>query len=174
TNPTVLNVEDLIAGTPQAWAGLWRFLFTVDLVDDIKAHLRPLDEPLEELFADRRAVRTTGIDDETWLRIVDVPQALAARSFGYGQTDSIVIEVRDSLLPNNSGRYRIGDGPAGPVGEPAELVLDVAALATIYLGDVPPSALAATGRLSAVKDDAVGVADRLFAVQTSPWCGSYF
>ena len=173
-SPTVLEVDDLIAGTPQAWAGLWRFLCSVDLVQDIKAHLRPLDEPLEELFTDRRAVNTTGIDDETWLRIVDVPQALAARSFGYGQTDPIVIEVRDSLLPNNSGRYRIGDGPARPVDEQAELVLDVAALATIYLGDVPPSALAATGRLTAVKDDAVGVADRLFAVPTSPWCGSYF
>ncbi|HEX9334889.1 MAG TPA: sterol carrier protein domain-containing protein, partial [Pseudonocardiaceae bacterium] len=117
-------------------------------------------------------VHTSAIADETWLRIVDVQQALAARSFG--SADSIVIEVRDPLLPANSGRYRIGDGPARPVSEPAELAMDAAVLATIYLGDVLPSALAATGHLTAIKDDAVAAADRLFAITASPWCGSYF
>lgn len=171
-----LHVEDLVAGTPDAWTGLWRFLLSVDLVHEIVADLRPLDEPLEELFVDRRAVHTTDIDDETWLRIVDVPQALAARTFGAvsSQPDSIVIEVKDPLLPANSGRYRIGDGPARPVGEPAELTMDVATLATLYLGDVPPSALAAAGHLTTIKDDAVAAADRLFAVPTTPWCGTYF
>ena len=175
-NPSVLHVADLMAGTSQAWSGLWRFLCTVDLVDEIRGHLRPLDEPLEHLFVDRRAVGTTDIEDETWLRIVDVPRALAARTFGAvsGRSESMVVEVRDSLLPANSGRYRIGDGPARRVDEPAELALDAAALATVYLGDVPPSALACTGRLTAIEDDAVAVADRLFAVPTSPWCGSYF
>jgi predicted acetyltransferase len=173
---TVLHVHDLQAATPGAWADLWRFLLTVDLVHDVRAHLRPLDEPLEQLFTDRRAVDTTTIEDETWLRIVDVPVALAARSFGElsGDAGSIVIEVRDPLLPANSGRYRIGDGPARPVGEPAELVLDVAALSTLFLGDISPSALAMAGRLTAIKTEASAVADRLFAVPTSPWCGTYF
>lgn len=173
--PTVLQVQDLIAGTRQAWAGLWRFLCTVDLVDEIQGYLRPLDEPLEQLFEDRRAVRTTAVDDETWLRIVDVPKALSGRTFGAvsGGSESMVVEVRDSLLPANSGRYRIGGGPARPVDEPAELVLDVATLATVYLGDVPPSALAYTGRVAA-NQDAVALADRLFAVPTSPWCGTFF
>jgi predicted acetyltransferase len=169
---SALEVEDVMAGSTPAWAGLWRFLLSVDLVHEVRAPLRPLDEPLELLLVDNRAVTTTSIDDETWLRIVDVPAALAARSFG--GAGSVVIEVRDPLLPANSGRYRIGDGPAHPVGEPAELVMDVSALATVYLGDLPPSALAATGRLHAIKDDAVAVADRLFAVPKSPWCGSYF
>jgi predicted acetyltransferase len=121
-------------------------------------------------------VDTTAIEDETWLRIVDVPVAMAARSFRElsGDAGSIVIEVRDPLLPANSGRYRIGDGPARPVGEPAELVLDVAALSTLFLGDISPSAPAMAGRLTAIKTDALAVADRLFAVPTSPWCGTYF
>lgn len=176
TRRSVLKVEDLTAGSSQTWAGLWRYLLTVDLVQDIKADLRPLDEPLEQLFVDNRAVKTTTIDDETWLRIVDIPAALAARKFGTatGETGSIVIEVRDPLLPANSGRYRVGEGPAHQVSEPAELIMDAAALSTIYLGDTAPSALAATGRLIATKDDAVGVADRLFAVTTTPWCGTYF
>jgi predicted acetyltransferase len=176
-NPrSVLHLEDLMAFSTDAWAGLWRFLLGVDLVHDVRARLRPLDEPVEQLFVDHRAVDTLRIDDETWLRLVDVPTALAARSYGElsGDAGSVVIEVRDALLPANSGRYRLGDGPARPVGEPAELVLDVADLGALYLGDVAPSALAATGRLTAVKADAVSVADRLFAVAESPWCGSYF
>ncbi|HEX4702195.1 MAG TPA: GNAT family N-acetyltransferase [Pseudonocardiaceae bacterium] len=176
-NPrSVLHVEDFMAFTTDAWAGLWRFLLSVDLVHDVKAHLRPLDEPVEQLFVDNRAVDTLGIDDETWLRLVDVPSALAARSYGELSRDagSVVIEVRDALLPANSGRYRLGDGPAVPVGEPAELLLDVADLGALYLGDIAPSALAATGRLTAEKADAVSVADRLFAIAESPWCGSYF
>jgi predicted acetyltransferase len=173
---TVLHLHDLWAATPAAWADLWGFLLTVDLVHDVQAHLRPLDEPLEQLFADRRAVHTTTIEDETWLRIVDVPVALAARSFGELATNpgSIVIEVRDPLLPANSGCYRIGDGPARPVSEPAELALDAAALSTLFLGDIAPSALAMAGRLTVHKSDALTVADRLFAVAESPWCGTYF
>ena len=173
---TVLHVHDLQAATPGAWADLWRFLLTVDLVHDVKANLRPLDEPLEQLFVDHRAVHTAAVEDETWLRIVDVPAALAARSFGElsGNAGSVVIEVRDPLLPANSGRYRIGAGPARPVTEPAELAMDVAALSTLFLGDVSPTALATAGRLTAIKTDALAVADRLFAVPTSPWCGTYF
>jgi predicted acetyltransferase len=78
------------------------------------------------------------------------------------------------LLPANSGCYRIGDGPARPVSEPAELALDAAALSTLFLGDIAPSALAMAGRLTVHKSDALAVADRLFAVAESPWCGTYF
>ena len=169
---TVLHLHDLQAATPGAWADLWRFLLTVDLVHDVQANLRPLDEPLEQLFTDHRTVLTTNVEDETWLRIVDVPVALAARAFG--DAASIVIEIHDPLLPANSGRYRIGDGPARPVGDPAELAMDVAALSTLFLGDTSPTALATAGRLTTIKADALAVADRLFAVPAAPWCGTYF
>jgi predicted acetyltransferase len=54
----------------------------VDLADGVQARLRPLDEPLELLLADPRACAVTGNEDETWMRLVDVPSALAARSYG--------------------------------------------------------------------------------------------
>jgi predicted acetyltransferase len=174
--PRLLHLHDLQAATPAAWADLWRFLLTVDLVHDVRANLRPLDEPLEQLFTDQRAVLTTNVEDETWLRIVDVPVALAARAFGElsGNAGSIVIEVHDPLLPANSGRYRIGAGPAHPVREPAELAMDVAALSTLFLGDTSPTALATAGRLTTIKADVLAVADRLFAVPAAPWCGTFF
>jgi predicted acetyltransferase len=60
------------------------------------------------------------------------------------------------------------------VSEPAALTLDVDVLAELYLGAVSPSVLAAAGRIGVVKADALPVADRLFAVSGSPWCGTFF
>jgi predicted acetyltransferase len=65
-----------------ATAARWRFPLGVDLVETVQARLRPLDEPLELLLADPRACAVTGNEDETWLRLVDVPVALAARAYG--------------------------------------------------------------------------------------------
>lgn len=171
-----VTVSALTAAGPDAWAGLWRFLLSIDLAEDVRAGLRPLDEPVEELFDDVRAVRTVDHEDETWLRLVDVPRALAGRAFGTfpAASGSVVIEVRDAFLPANSGRYRLGDGPAVRVVEPAELTMDVDVLAQLFLGDVAPSTLAYAGRLTAAKSDALSAADRLFAVDGSPWCGTYF
>lgn len=171
-----LAVEDLYYERPEVWAALWRFLLTVDLVERVRGSFRPLDEPVEELLTDRGQVTTTEVEDETWLRLADVPAALAARRFGElaPGAGSVVIEVRDSFLPANSGRYLLGDGPARRVTEPAALTVDVDVLAELYLGAIAPSTLAAAGRIGVAKTDALPVADRLFAVTSAPWCGTFF
>ncbi|MDT7801704.1 MAG: hypothetical protein QOI78_5137, partial [Actinomycetota bacterium] len=74
-----LEVFDMFAGTPAAFAGLWRFLLGIDLVDKIVAPGRPLDEPVELILADHRRGNVDRVGDEHWLRLVDVPKALAAR-----------------------------------------------------------------------------------------------
>lgn len=168
----VLRVEDLRA-EPEAWAGLWRFLLGVDLVDDVEASLRPTDEPLEWLLADPRAVSVVRREDEVWLRLVDVLSALEARRFE-DAGGSVVLEVADPLLPGNAGRFRVGDGPARRVSDEPGLSLGVDALGAVYLGGVAPSVLAGVGRLSVSDPKALVVADRLFATAQRPWCGTYF
>jgi predicted acetyltransferase len=157
-----LDLTDLHAADVRATAGLWRFFLGVDLVGSVRAHLRPLDEPLELLLADPRACRVTGQDDETWLRLVDVPAALAAR--GYGPADPLLLAVHDALLERNAGVYRIADGTAervGPIGGPVhpQLECTAAALAMAYLGDRAPSELAATGWWQVHDPAAVPAAD---------------
>jgi predicted acetyltransferase len=172
-----LTVSDLQTANLDAAVGLWRFLLDIDLVASVEGPLRPLDEPLELLLTDPRACAVTGVHDETWLRIVDVPTALATRS--YGAADPVLLAVHDTVCTGNAGVYRIADGAAervGPLGGPPvpELECDVAALAMAYLGDRAPSRLAATGWWTAHSPDAAGRADAAFATSIAPWSGTWF
>jgi predicted acetyltransferase len=167
-----LEVADMFAGSPAAFAGLWRFLLGVDLVDRIVADARPLDEPIELILADHRQSSVERVGDDHWIRLVDVPKALAARE--YGHAEPVVVEVTDPVLPGNSGAYRITADGASRTGEPADLSLDVTTLAMVYFGTWRPSALAAAGRIVAGDPAAAEAADGLFATRRPAWSGTYF
>ena len=167
-----LQVEDLHAASTAATAALWRFVAGVDLINSVRGWLRPLDEPIELLLDDAQACRTIDLSDETWLRLVDVDTALNARS--WGEADPVVIGVEDALLPANSGRYRVTPDGVKRTDEPAALELTVAELGRLYLGDVSPSTLASTGRVTVLDERALPVANALFATGTVPWAGTFF
>lgn len=172
-----VGLDDLHAADMNATVGLWRFLLDLDLIGSVEGSLRPLDEPLELMLADPRECTTTGIGDEVWLRIVDVPTALAARS--YAAAAPVLLAVHDRVLESNAGIYRIADGSAervGPLGGPTrpELECDVAGLSMAYLGDRAPSQLAATGWWTVNDPAAVERADAAFATSVVPWCGTFF
>lgn len=170
--PSVLTVQTLHTGTDDAFAGLWRYFLSVDLVDTIEAPDRPGDEPTALLFTDPRACSISGGGDDLWVRVVDVPGALAART--YEDAAPVVLEVEDPVLEANSGRYRIGPDGASRTDEAPQLALGVDALAMLYLGTWRASALAATGRLRVTDPEAVDRADRLFSTRRTAWCGTYF
>ncbi|OZM78536.1 GNAT family N-acetyltransferase [Pseudonocardia sp. MH-G8] len=172
-----LDVDDMHAADIAGTAALWRFLLGVDLIGSVQARLRPLDEPLDLLLADPRACAVIGQHDEAWLRIVDVPEALAAR--GYGGAAPVLLAVHDALRETNAGVYRIADGAAervGPLGGPVrpELECGVDGLAMAYLGDRRPSELVASGWWTAPEPEAVNRADLAFGTAVSPWCGTFF
>lgn len=157
---------------PAAFAGLWRFMLSVDLVDKIVLAMRPLDEPHELLFADPRTAKTESTGDEGWLRLVDVPAALAARTCG--PAEPVVIEVSDRSLPANDGRYLVGpDGASRTDAEPA-LRLSADTLSMLYFGTWRASALAGTGRIEVLDPAAPEAADVLFGTRESVWCGTFF
>ncbi|MGC7099602.1 GNAT family N-acetyltransferase [Amycolatopsis lurida] len=168
---SALHLEMLHAANDVALGGLWRYLAGVDLVDKIDAQYRPADEPLPLLFEDPRSAKVSGAPDELWLRLVDVPAALAARAYGPG---SLVLEVTDTVLPANAGRYLIDGGEVTRTDRPAQLRLGVTELAMLYLGTWKATALAAAGRAEAVDAAAPAVADDLFGTRAAAWCGSFF
>ncbi|HEY0641018.1 MAG TPA: GNAT family N-acetyltransferase [Pseudonocardiaceae bacterium] len=169
---TALRVADLHAANPAALAALWRYLLGVDMTNLVGAMLRPLDEPVDLLLADPRVVARRSVGDEAWLRLVDVPAALTARS--WAGSEAVTVAVRDELLPANAGTYRVSPDGVGRTDDEPALTCDVSVLARLYLGDVTPSALAHTGWLTARDPAVLPTADRLFATGVVPWSGTFF
>lgn len=101
---STLELETLDAVTPTAYADLWRFVLDVDLIHRITAWNRPADEPLLHLLQEPRRARLR-LKDGLWVRLVDVPLALATRR--YAARDGLVLEVRDRFCPWNEGRVAL-------------------------------------------------------------------
>ncbi|WET82922.1 GNAT family N-acetyltransferase [Amycolatopsis sp. QT-25] len=169
--PAVMKIQSFHYANPDAFAGLWRYLLSVDLVDRITAEKRPLDEPVELLFTDPRHATVQKIQDEGWLRLVDVAAMLDARTY---RGEPIVVEVIDPFLEHNSGRYRLSEDGAARTTDPADLELHVDTLSMVYLGGWRPSDLAAAGRVRATGEIALERADLLFGTRENPWCGTFF
>jgi len=165
-------VEDFFAPTPAAYLGLLRFLLGLDLIDRVVFWMLPLDDPLPWLLLDRRAAKVTAVHDETWLRIVDVPKALAARQ--YVGDGAVTIAVNDPLLPNNSASFTIAGTGAEPTDRRAQLHVGVEGLAAVLLGGATWHSLAIAGLVRAEDPAARVVADRLFAVPEAPHSGFFF
>ena len=75
-----LDIRELAATDPAATAALWSDLLSRDLVSEVTARLRPVDDPLLHLLADARRARPQ-VSDGLWVRIIDVPGALTARRY---------------------------------------------------------------------------------------------
>jgi predicted acetyltransferase len=170
-----LIVLELIGVDALACQQLWRYVFGVDLVARVSARRGPAGHPLLLLLAEPRRARLR-IGDGLWLRIVDVPAALAARA--YEHDGSLVLEVTDEFLPDAAGRWRltVGDGQATvePTDSRADLRLDVADLGAVYLGAFDFAELARAGRTHELSPGAWARADDIFATPLRPWCPEIF
>ncbi|MBQ1045883.1 GNAT family N-acetyltransferase [Micromonospora sp. C32] len=142
------HVGEVVALTPEAYRALWRLLLSVDLTRRLSYPIAALDEPLLRLVDEPRQL-SPQLADALWVRVADVPAALAARR--YATDVDVVIEVTDELLKENTGRWRLVGGPDGAqctaTTAPAALACDVRALGEMYLGGANPSALAAAGHV---------------------------
>ncbi len=171
----VVDVGGLIWATPSAHAALWRFCLDIDLTWKVKAGCLPADDPLTWMLADpRRLSRRT--HDGLWIRLVDVPAALAARS--YGAPGSLVIGVADPFCPWNEGRYELEAGPDGATcsrtSRAPDLALSAGDLASAYLGAVPFTLLGRAGRVEELAGGSLSMADAMFATALKPWSAFHF
>jgi predicted acetyltransferase len=162
-------VETLAAG-PTAERELWRFIFGIDLIARVEGRLDPAS-PLFLMVVDPRSLHLR-VSEGLWLRLVDVGTALAARS--YASDDEIVFDLRDEFCPWNAGRWRVGRSGVERTDGEADLALDVADLASVYLGAFTFSRLAAAERVREVQDGALVRADALFRTSRPPYCPEDF
>ncbi|HEV8648873.1 MAG TPA: GNAT family N-acetyltransferase [Actinomycetes bacterium] len=170
------RVGELFALTNEAAAGLYRYCLDLDLVGTVQFERRPVDEPLRWLLADPRRLRVTEMTDGLWVRLLDLPAALAARR--YAVPGSVVFQVADRLRPANDGRFLLEGGPDGaecrPTGREPDLVCDVADLGAAYLGGIRLGSLAQAGRVLEQVPGALARADAMLATDPAPWCTTTF
>ncbi|MGH7910265.1 MAG: GNAT family N-acetyltransferase [Candidatus Dormibacteraceae bacterium] len=170
-----LEVLELHALNPDAYATLWRYCLDVDLYVEVEAWHRSVDEPLRHLLRDPRALGTrTG--DGLWVRLVDVAPALAQRR--YACAGELVLQIEDDFCPWNEGRVLLaagaGETKAVATDREPDLVLDAAALAALYLGANRAVTLHRAGRIEERKAGALQRCDLLFAADATPWCPTGF
>jgi predicted acetyltransferase len=143
-----VQVREVVAADPETYQTLWRFLLGIDLARSVTVRLGSVEEPLLHLVDEPRRLGA-GFADALWLRLIDVPAALAARR--YATDVDVVIEVTDPILEQNTGRWRLTGGPGGATctatTDPADLSCSVTDLGAVYLGGTSLAALAAAGRV---------------------------
>jgi predicted acetyltransferase len=87
-DPMFVRVGEFIAATTDAGIALCRALFGLDLMEKVVFGTYPAD-PLPYMLMDHRVARVTHVEDDLWLRVMDIPSALEARTY-QSQTDSAV------------------------------------------------------------------------------------
>ncbi|WP_377271442.1 GNAT family N-acetyltransferase [Peterkaempfera sp. SMS 1(5)a] len=163
-------LRDLEAVASAAHGALWAYLADLDLTDTVVADSRPLDDPLLHLVTD---VRRCGAElrDGVFVRPVEVGQALEARL--YSSPVDVVLDVRDTFCPWNTGRWRLSGDTKGAccerTGDPADLALTVRELGSAYLGGTRLVSLAAAGRVRELREGALAEASRAFGSEVAPW-----
>ncbi len=168
------RVEELRACTDEARIALWRTLIGLDFMHYVTADTGP-DEPLPHALLDARAVRTLALRDGIWVRIMDVPAALSART--YRAALDVVLDVHDPYL-NAGGRFRLTtrDGHAECVrtdaAADAECQLDT--LGSMYLGGHSAATLAAANRLRTKDFRTLQALDLAFGTERAPQLGYFF
>jgi predicted acetyltransferase len=169
-----VRVEEFTAATPAAHAALWRALLGLDLVERITVSSHPAD-PLPYLLTDSRLVRTTASEDALWLRIMDVPVALEARS--YDADLDTVIEVRDGFR-SDGGRFalEVRGGLARCVRTDARPVfeMDLDVLGSLYLGGHRAATLAAANRIRCSDPESLARLDQAFGSDVPAQLGFHF
>jgi predicted acetyltransferase len=172
-----VSVDPLVAATDAAYRDLWAFLGSLDLIDEVTLSTRPVDEPLRHLMLDGRSLRSTFLGDQLWLGLLDLPGALAARS--YAVEGRLVLDVVDPAPGNYAaGRVCLDASGAGvecrPSRETPDLTVPANVLASAYLGGYGVALLAAAGLVEEHRAGSVQRLDAMMRTPLAPWCQTWF
>lgn len=169
------TVHKLIGTTVEAERALWFYLISMDWVTSVRAPHRAPDDVLPLLLPDPRAARLTTHADFLWLRPLDVPRMLEARTYPVAGT--LVLELADKA-GLAGGRFRLEAGPDGskcaPTGDEPDLSCDIGELGTLFLGDEAATRLVTLGRITEHRAGTAATADLLFRTARRPWCPDVF
>ena len=171
---TTAEVTKMAAVTAEAEIALWRVLVGLDLKEIVGLHTHP-GNVIRYLLTDPRLARTREMFDGLWLRMLDVPAVLQART--YAADLSAVFEVTDDFL-GRGGRFaltvRDGRATCERTDAAANVHLDVSVLGSLYFGAHRASSFAAARQLRCSDVELVIALDRAFATDVPAELGFGF
>jgi predicted acetyltransferase len=169
-----VNVKEILATTDRSHTGLWNFVSGIDLYPRVRHWNVATDDPLWWKLIDPRRVERRRTD-ALWVRIMDVPAALEARTYEFD--GSIRIGVEDPFRPGTSGVYELavseGVGKSMVVDGDADVDVGIDALGALYLGTSSALSMASAGLIDGAPDR-VSQLHRLFHTAVEPWCDDVF
>lgn len=164
-----VQLQELVAIDAEAEAALWQHVCDLDLTSTVEAWYRPPDDPVLQMLADPLRARTH-VGPPLYARLLDVAAAFSARS--YPGRGAVTFAVNDPTR-DQSGTYHLEADEQGGrvkrVTDDPELTLPVDAAASVWLGGVRATQLAAARRLVEHVPGAAARLDRLTAVDRLPW-----
>lgn len=169
-----LNITEILGTTDAAYKALWHHLSHVDLFPNVFHWNLPQDSVLPWIISNPRHLRYAAWEG-LWLRILDIPAALQARS--YTSDGSVVIGVEDTFLPHVGGNFEIqvsrGTATVERTGATPDLTLNIADLGSLYLGHHRADQLCRAGRING-DHDALRTVDRLMSWPVPSWTQEIF
>ncbi len=171
-----VSTGEVVALDAAAARALWGVLTDLDLTHEVTPFMLPVDDVVTSLLVDPRSA-SPRLADNLWVRVVDVPAALAARR--YAADVDVVLHVTDARLPDNGGRWRLraaafGVAVAERTEDAADLSLDVRELGAAYLGGTSLAALGAAGLVTEHSPGALARASAAFGWPVAPVCSWVF
>lgn len=165
-----VHLSEIVALDAAAAHALWSVLLDLDLTSEVATFVVAPDDAILSLLVDPRGARTKRADN-VWVRLVDVPAALAQRR--YAADVDVVIRVEDVRLPENSGSYRVrAQAFAAPTVERTDdapdLSLDVRELGAAYLGGATLASLALADLVTEHTAGSLAMASAAFAWPVEP------
>jgi len=159
-----LEVQELVAATPEVRRGLISFLAALDPDAFDVRHWTSREDPLHPYL--KSSYVDAKVEPDQMLRLVDVEGALRHLD---RKTGPLVLDVADDVVPENAGEYTVGGGEVVRGAEAEDRVaLDVRQLAQLYAGYLPARQLARHGLVEAGSPGAIDLLEELFPTG-DPW-----
>lgn len=151
-----------LVGEPATRLALLRRLLDFDLIGTVKVGTLGTDDPILHWVAGPRATAEVSTTDNLWVRLVQLPEALRART--WSAPCAIVAAVADRTAPWNHGTWLIeadasGSGSLSRTSAEPDVSLDVASLGAAYLGS---GNLVAAHRAGLIREHRAGAVAELW------------
>lgn len=174
--PSAVLHASILAETAEYHTRLLQFLWEQDWASEIELSSGSVNDQWRHLMANPRLAAQTERIDVLWARVLDVPAALAARTYSAEGRIVLGIEDKDGYAAGTFVLETAADGTATcrATSEAPDLAMPVQSLGSLYFGGVTAASLASIGLVAEERTGSVALADRMFVTTAAPYCATWF